>query len=340
MKEWRVEKTVKNMKRKIIVFTLCAMLFALCGSASAQQPAKIPRIGYLLPADERNTPGLRIEALHQGLRDLGYIEGKNVLIEYRYAEGKPDRRVSLLNELLKLNVDVLVLVSIDSIRAAKQAAKTPVVMIATVDPVALGLVDSFAHPGGNVTGLTQLMRDLSGKRLELLKETLPGISRVGVLWDAANEGATISFKEYEATAPSLKIQLQSLEVRGPKPDLEGVFQAAAKGRANGLVVISSGMLNGYRKQILDLVIKNRLPSMHEESFSVDAGGLMSYSADDGEIYRRAGVFVGKILRGAKPAGLPVEQPKKFEFLINLKTAKQIGVTISPNVLARADKVIK
>jgi putative tryptophan/tyrosine transport system substrate-binding protein len=328
------------MKASILLYALLALLLATVHLAEAQQAGKIPRIGYLLPADERNTPGLQIEALRQGLRDLGYIEGKNVLIEYRYAEGKRHRRVSLLNELFKLNVDVLVLVSIDSIRAAKQAAKTPVVMIATVDPVALGLVDSFAHPGGNVTGLTTLIRDLSGKRLELLKEALPGISRVGVLWDAANEGATISFKEYEATAPALKIQLQSLEVRGPNPDLEGAFQAAAKGRANALVVISSGMLNGYRKQIGDLVIKNRLPSMHEQSFSVDAGGLMSYSADDGEIYRRAGVFVGKILRGAKPADLPVEQPKKFEFLINLKTAKQIGVTISPNVLARADKVIK
>jgi len=328
------------MNKGFLISFVATLILCAVHTADAQQPGKIPRIGYLLPADERNTPGLQIEALHQGLRDLGYIEGKNVLIEYRYAEGKPDRRVSLLNELLKLNVDVLVLVSIDSIRAAKQAAKTPVVMIATVDPVALGLVDSFAHPGGNVTGLTTLIRDLSGKRLELLKEALPGISRVGVLWDAAGEGATISFKEYEATAPALKIQLQSLEVRGPDPDLEGAFQAAAKGRANALVVISSGMLNGYRKQIGDLVIKNRLPSMHEQSFSVDAGGLMSYSADDGEIYRRAGVFVGKILRGAKPAGLPVEQPKKFEFLINLKTAKQIGVTISPNVLARADKVIR
>jgi len=216
------------MNAKILVYALPVLLLATVHLAEAQQAGKIPRIGYLLPAAERNTPGLQIEALRQGLRDLGYIEGKNVLIEYRYAEGKPDRRVSLLNELLKLNVDVLVLVSIDSIRAAKQAAKTPVVMIATVDPVALGLVDSFAHPGGNVTGLTTLIRDLSGKRLELLKEALPGISRVGVLWDAANEGATISFKQYEATGPALKIQLQSLEVRGPNPDLEGAFQAAAR----------------------------------------------------------------------------------------------------------------
>jgi ABC-type uncharacterized transport system substrate-binding protein len=321
-------------------FALCALLFALCVSAHAQQPGKIPRIGYLLPADESNTPRLQIESLRQGLRDLGFIEGKNVLIEYRYAEGKPERRLSLLTELMQLNVDALVLVSIDSIRAAKQAKKIPVVMIATVDPVATGLIDSLAHPGGNVTGLTKLMRDLSGKRLELLQETLPGISRVGALWDVGNTAATISFQEYEAAARALRIQLQSLEVRGPNPDLEGAFRAAAKGRANALVVITNAMLNGYRKQIGDLVIKNRLPSMHEQSFSVDAGGLMSYAANETEIYRRAGVFVGKILKGAKPADLPVEQPRKFEFIINLKTAKQIGVTIPPNVLARADKVIR
>jgi len=327
-------------KRKLGSFALSAMLLSLCASANAQQPKKIPRIGYLLPSDEPNTPRFQIEAFRQQLRDLGYVEGKNIIVEYRYAEGKPDRRVSLVAELVQLRVDLLVLVSIDSILAAKAIKTIPVVMVATVDPVALGLVDSLAHPGGNITGLTRLTRDLSGKRLELLNEALPGMSRVGVLWDAGNRGSSISFQEYEAAARALKIQFQSLEVRGPNPDLEGAFQAAAKGRANGLVVTTTGLLSRYRKQIAELAIKNRLPSMYEQNVYVEASGLMSYSANEVETYRRVAYYVDKILKGTKPADLPVEQPMKFEFVINLKAAKQIGLTIPPNVLARADRVIK
>ena len=212
-------------------------------------------------------------------------------------------------------------------------------MVTTADPVATGLIDSLARPGGNITGLTRLTRDLSGKRLEVLKETVPGISRVGVL-GMRTYRADIAFKDYEAAARALKIQLQSLEVRGPNPDFEGAFQAAVKGRVSALIAITTTVLIRYRKQIADLAIKNRLPSMFERSDFVEAGGLISYSANEAENYRRAAVYVDKILKGAKPADLPVEQPTKFELVINLKTAKQIGLTIPPNVLARADKVIK
>jgi putative ABC transport system substrate-binding protein len=206
--------------------------------------------------------------------------------------------------------------------------------------VATELIDSLARPGGNITGLTRLTKELSGKRLELLKEAVPGILRVGVLWDADGTGSAISFKEYEAAARALKIPLQSLEVLGPNPDLEGAFQAAAKGRVNALVTITGALMLGYPKRIADLAMKNRLPSMYERGDYVEAGGLMSYATNDADQFRRVAVYVDKILKGAKPADLPVEQPTKFDFIVNLKTAKQIGVTIPPNVLARADKVIR
>ena len=242
-------------------------------------------------------------------------------------------------ELVQLKVDILVVTV--AFREAKQATKTiPIVMVTGDDPVATGLVDSLARPGGNITGLTRLTRDLSGKRLELFKEVVPTISRVGVLWDTNVTTPGIAVKEYEAAAPALKLELQSLEVRGPNPDLEGAFQAAAKGRANALVTILNALLNRYRTQIAELAIKNRLSSMFESSYYVEAGGLMSYSANEAESFRRAAVFVDKILKGRKPADLPVEQPTKFEFVINLKAAKALGLTISPNVLARADRVIK
>src|SRR5262245_4970038 len=330
------------MKKTIVGLALSAMLFALCWPAEAQQATKVPHIGFLLVSGDPNTPPPWVDAFRQGLRELGYTEGKNIVIEYRYIEGRLDRITSLVAELVQLKVDVLVLVALPSIRAAEQATKTiPIVMVATVDPVATGLVDSLAHLGGNITGLTRLTRELSGKRLELLKEVVPGISRVGVLWETDDPAAAIAFKEYDAAAHALKIQLQSLEVRGPNPDLEGVFQTATKGRANALITVSNVLLSSrYPKQIANLAIKNRLPSMSENSRFVEAGGLMSYSANDAESYRRAAYYVDRILKGAKPADLPVEQPTKFEFVINLKTAKQIGLTIPQSVLYRADKVIK
>ena len=242
-------------------------------------------------------------------------------------------------ELVQLKVDVLVLGPLPAIRAAMQATKTiPIVMVTTQDPVAAGFVDSLARPGGNITGLTTLQRELSGKRLELLKEAVPGISRVGALLSAAQ--TRDDFKWYEAPARALKIQLQLLEVRDPNPDFDAVFQAAAKGRASALITVAGSLFDRYTKRFADLAIKNRLPSMHEVSRYVEAGGLMSYSADDAESYRRAAYYVDRILKGTKPAELPVEQPTKFEFVINLKTAKQIGVTIPPEVLARASRLIK
>jgi putative ABC transport system substrate-binding protein len=288
-----------------------------------------------------STPDPLVDAFRQGLRDLGYIEGKNILVEYRYAEGKLDRIPSLVTELVQLKVDVLVSPALPAIRAAKQATKTiPILMLTNVDPVATGIVDSLARPGGNITGLARFMTELSGKRLELLKEVVPEISRVGVLWSADDPDAAIGFKEYETAARVPKIQLQSLEVRGPNPDFEGAFQGAVKGHASALITVRSPLLLRYPKRIADLAVKNRLPSMYEGSDFVEAGGLMSYSSNDAESFRRAAVYVDKILKGAKPADLPVEQPTKFELIINLKSAKQIGLTIPPNVLARADKVIK
>jgi putative tryptophan/tyrosine transport system substrate-binding protein len=329
----------KHMTKKISVLTLCALLWALCIPVAAQQPAKVPRIGYLSRTGDSKNPGPQVEGFRQALRDFGYIEGKNILVEYRYIAGKTDSVPSLAAELVQLKFDVLVLGPLPAIRAAKQATKTiPIVMVTTQDPVAAGFVDSLARPGGNITGLTTLQRELSGKRLELLKEAVPGISRVGALKSAAQ---TIDdFKWYEAPARALKIQLQLLEVRDPNPDFDAVFQAAAKGRASALITVSSSLFDHYIKRVADLAIKNRLPSMHEVSRYVEAGGLMSYSADDAESYRRAAYYVDRILKGAKPADLPVEQATKFEFVINLKTAKEIGLTIPPEVLARASRLIK
>jgi putative ABC transport system substrate-binding protein len=328
------------MKKAAVPILVAVILLTVAVVTEAQQPNKVYRIGYLLAGSRSgfsNAP--RMDAFHQGLRDLGYVEGKNMVIEYRFAEGKMDHIPSLVAELVQLKVDVLVSGVYLAIRAAKQATHTiPIVMVMALDPVKTGLVDSLARPGGNITGLSLLTRDLSGKRLELLKEVVPGL-RVGVLGDT-NRLLNSAFDDYETEARELKIPLQSLEVHGPKPDFEKAFQAAAKGRVNGLVTIRTILLIRYPKQIADLAIKNRMPSMHEGNEDVEAGGLMSYSAKDFDQWRRAATYVDKILKGTKPANLPVEQPMKFELVINLKTAQQIGLTIPPNVLARADKVIK
>jgi putative ABC transport system substrate-binding protein len=330
------------MAIKPIVVLLVSLAFASVHLAEAQQATKIPRIGYVSGTGNPSDPGPYVEALRQGLRDLGHFDGKNILIEYRGAEGKLDRIPSLIAELVQLNVDVLVVVTLSSIRAAKQATKTIPIVMVTGDPVTSGIVDSLARPGGNITGLATLSRDLSAKRLELLTEAVPRLSRVGVLWNSDEQIASSGgfFKEYETAARALKIELQSLEVRGPNPDLQGAFQTAAKLRTNGLITITSGPLFLQRKRIADLAIKNRLPSMYQGSAWVEDGGLMSYSADDLEAFRRAATYVDKILKGTKPADLPVEQPTKFELVINLKTAKALNLTIPPLVLMRATKVIK
>ena len=321
--------------KKITLLALCSLLLAPCSAVEAQQPKKVPRIGYLVPTS--SSP--YIQAFRQGLRDLGYTEGKNILIEYRYAEGKPDRYPSLVAELVQLKVDILFTSSPGMIRAAKHLTKTiPIVMVSTVDPVAAGYVDSFARPGGNITGLSRLTQELSGKRLELLKEVIPTLSSVGIL-EVATAGPAMS-KQYEPGARALNIQLQSLQVRGPAPDIDGAFQAAPKGPTSALITVRNPVLIPHSNRIVDLAMKNRLPSMYETSDSVEAGGLLSYSSNDVENFRRAASYVDKILKGAKPADIPVEQPTKFELVINLKTAKQIGLTIPNSVLAKTDRVIK
>ncbi len=333
------------MRAKVLmtkIFSLCfvTFVFATCPYVQAQS-GKIPRIGYVLGSGDAKNPGLPLEAFRQGLRDLGYLEEKNILFELRSAEGKIERIPSLVDELVQLKVDVLVVLTIASIRAAKLATKTiPIVMLTTVDPVAAGLVNSLARPGENITGLTTLTRELGGKRLELFKESIPRITRIGVLGDADGQVLPIALKEYEAAASALGIQIQSIGVRGPSPDLLGAFQAAAKSRVDAFITVSVPLLSRYRKQIAELMIKNRIPSMCEESSYVEAGCLMSYATNRMEQLKRGAAYVDKILKGAKPADLPIEQPTKFEFVINLKSAKQIGVTIPPNVVVRADRVIK
>jgi len=323
---------------KLAASLVLVLTFAMCGAmAQAQQPTKVPRIGYVGPA----TTDPRTASFRQGLRDLGYMEEKNILVEYRYVGGRLDRFPDVVAELVQLKVEVLVAVPFQAILAAKQATKTiPIVMVTTLDPVATGVVDSLARPGGNITGLARLTRVLGAKRLELIMETAPKISRVAVLWAADDEGSAIGFKDYEAAARTLNIPLQSLGVRGPNPDLESALGEAAKAPPTALITIRGGLLNRYQKRIADLAIENRLPSMFEGNDFVNAGGLMSYTTNDDESFRRVAYYVDRILKGAKPADLPVEQSTKFEFVINLKTAMQIGLAIPPNVLARADRVIR
>jgi len=320
---------------------VAAMPFALCLSAEAQQPTKIPRIGYVSGTGNATDQGPYVEALRQGLRDLGHVEGQTFVIEYRGAEGQIERVPSLVGELINLKVDLLVAPVPSAIRTAKQATKTiPIVMVSGIDPVASGVVESLARPGGNLTGIFTLTQDLNGKRLELLKEVVPQLSRVGILLDRGSPSSAANFKEYEDAARVLKIKTQSLEVDGPKPDLEPIFKTAAKLRIAGLITITNANIFMQQKRLAELAIKNRLPSMFHGSTWVDSGGLMSYSTDEFGAFRRAATHVDKILKGTKPADLPVEQTTKFEFVLNLKTARQIGLNIPQSVLFRADRVIK
>ena len=334
----RHEAIGNSKQAKVLGFALSAMLFVLCYSAEAQQPAKVPRIGFLLASSPGRDP--RIEGFRQGLRELAYVEGKNIAIEWRYAEGNEELVPKLAAELVQLNVEIIVTDGTNVTRAAKNATKTiPIVMASDADPVGNGFVASLARPGGNVTGLVNLLADLSGKRLELLKEAIPGILRVGILWNPENPSSVSGFKETQEAARALAMQLQSLEVRSAD-DFAGAFQAATKAKARALTVVSDSLMFSNRRRLLELASKNKLPTMHTQSLWVDAGAMMSYGTNLPHLYRRAAVYVDKILKGAKPADLPVEQPTKFEFVINLKTAKQIGVTIPPNVLARADRIIR
>jgi ABC-type uncharacterized transport system substrate-binding protein len=323
-------------QHSVLCLTLCAMLFALCLPARAQQPGKMARIGYLkIGAEVGQVP----EAFLQGLHDLGYVEGQNIVIEYRGDhQRREDRLPELAADLVRLKVDVIVALSPPAARAAMNATKTiPIVIRSTGDPVEGGFVSSLARPGGNITGMTSISSELYGKRLELLKEVIPGLSRVAVLRNP--DRSATDFKKMQSAAQSLALQLQSLEVRTAN-DFESAFRAAAKGRAQALITIRTPLINVQRKQVAALAVKSRLPAIYDEREYVEAGGLMSYGTNLDNLRRHAAVFVDKILKGRKPADLPVEQPTKFEFIINLKAAKQIGLTIPPNVLTRADKVIK
>jgi putative ABC transport system substrate-binding protein len=315
------------------------MLFALSFPSQAQQPKKIPRIGFLSPTSPSAIAD-RIEAFRHGLREPGYVEGKNILIEYRYAEGKFDRLPALAAELMRLKVDIIVTSGASVTRAAKEATfAIPIVMANDNDPVGNGFVASLARPGGNITGLATLSPEISGKRLELLKETVPSLSRVAVFGTSTSPGHAQALKETELAAGAFGVKLQYLDVLGSK-DIETAFRAASKGRAEAVLVLGGSVFNSQRTQIAGLAVKSLLPAIYISAVFVEDGGLMSYGVSLTDLYRRAATYVDKILKGAKPADLPVEQPKKFEFIINLKAAKQIGLTIPPNVLVRADMVIK
>jgi putative ABC transport system substrate-binding protein len=327
------------MTENVIRLTLCAMLFALCFSAQAQQPIKTPRIGFLTPAS-RSAVLARTDTFRQGLRELGYVEGKNIVIEYRYANGKLDHLPSLAGELVRLRVAIIVTGGSASTRAAKEATATiPIVMTQDPDPVGNGFIARLARPGVNITGLSNLVSDLTGKRLELLKEIIPKLTRVAVLGFSTEPGNLQQLREAETSAQVFRLKLQHLDVLHPQ-DIESAFSAASKGRAEAVLVLAGSVFNSHRVQIAELAVKSRLPAMYINPTYVEDGGLISYGASITDLYRRAATYVDKILKGARPADLPVEQPQKFELVINLKAAKQIGLTIPPNVLARADKVIR
>jgi putative tryptophan/tyrosine transport system substrate-binding protein len=325
---------------KWLGLSVVAFLLAVSGAvAQAQQPAKVPRIGFLI-ATSQSVSSARIEAFRQGLRELGYIEGKNIVIEWRSAEGKLDRLSALAAELVHFNVDVIVTAGPADTRAAKEATRTiPIVMAWDNDPVGSGFVASLARPGRNITGLSTLAPELSGKQLELLKEIVSKLSRLAVLGSSAEPGNAQSLKEVELAAGAFKVQLQYLDLLSPK-DIETAFRTAGQRGADAGLVLPSPVSAFHRAEIGDLAVKSRLPVIYWRSDFVEAGGLMSYGTSFTDLYRRAATYVDKILKGAKPADLPVEQPTKFEFIINLKAAKQIGLTIPPNVLARADRVIR
>ena len=328
------------MSKKVVGLAIWAVLLALSFPAGAQQAKKIPRIGFLASVSASSDTD-RIEAFRQGLRELGYVEGQNVTIEYRWADGKFEQLPDLAAELVRLKVDVIVAVVTQASLAAKKATGTiPIVMVGVSDPVGSGLVASLARPGTNITGTSSMTAEIIGKLLELLKETVPKISRVAALWNPANSVfQALQLRETEVAARALGMQLQILEARGPD-EIDRAFAAMVKERTKALLILGDPVFTSHRKRIADLAAKYRLPAVSGTREYVEAGGLMAYGPSFPDMHRRAATYVDKILKGTKPADLPVEQPKKFEFIINLKTAKQIRLTIPPNVLARADKVIR
>jgi putative tryptophan/tyrosine transport system substrate-binding protein len=327
-----------NAVRCIMALTLSLLAAPL--AATAQPPARVPRLGLLIPGSA-SAFASRLEAFRQGLHDLGYLEGQNIAIAYRFADGKADRFPALAAELVHLQVDILVTDGTPAIRAAKQATTTiPIVMAASGDPVGAGLVASLARPGGNITGLSFQSDELSGKWLELLKEAVPQIAHVAVLWQPDAPGrSTLPFQEAQKAAQALGLQLQSLEVQSPD-EFDQRFAAMTREHADALVVISNAWFFSHRSRLAELAVQHRLPAIFHLREYVEAGGLMSYGTDSNERYRRVATYVDKILKGATPADLPVEQPTTFELVINLKTAKTLGLTIPPALLSRADKVIR
>jgi putative tryptophan/tyrosine transport system substrate-binding protein len=324
------------MNRKVL-WLLTAFVLAFVDFAEAQQLKKVPRVGLLAGGRGFGSAG---DAFRHRLGELGWVEGQNMAIESRLAEASLERLPQLAAEIVRLKVAAVVADGDPAIRAAKQATRTiPIVFIAVGDPVSEGFVASLARPGGNITGLTSISEELSGKRLELLKEAFPKVSHVAVIWNPANASNLLEFREMEVTARTLGLKLQSLEVRGVD-DFQGAFARAAKNRANALILVRDPLIDSEHFRILDFIIDKRVASVHGEQQFVEAGGLMSYGPSRVELFRRAAIYVDKILKGAKPADLPVEQPKKFELVINLKTAKQIGLTIPQWMLVKADKVIR
>jgi len=328
------------MNVKLLAIFLSALILVPPSFIQAQQPARILRIGILLPTSAAFFSA-RVEAFRQRLRELGYVEGKNIVIEYRYADGKSDRLPALAAELVQLKVDVIVTIASSGTLAAKKAGPTiPIVFGSHADPVGSGLVSSLARPGGNITGLSLMTPDLDGKRLELLKEAFPKVARVAFLWGGSGTSrGNLPLTDMEAAAKALGIKLLSLPVRS-LDDFDSAFARAKRDGAQALITTTSGLINTQQRQVLDFAVKNRLPAMYHYTEYVDAGGLMSYGPNLADQWRRAADFVDKILKGTKPAEIPVEQPMKFEFIISLIAAKQIGVTIEPNVLVRADRVIR
>jgi putative ABC transport system substrate-binding protein len=326
------------MKKAAVLSILMAVAVLAAGvTAEAQQPNNVPRIGYLRA---ERAPEVDIEGFRQGLREHGYLEGKNIVVEYRWANGNEERLRSLVSELIGLKVDLIVTSAPAATQASKEATTTiPIVMVLVADPVAFGFVNSLARPGGNITGFAFLLPEISGKRLELLKETIPKLSRVAVLWNAANPYKETDLKEVQPVADALKVAVHTFRVREPN-GFDDAFKAATKVRAEGLLTLDDPFTIAHRTRIIDLALRYKLPAVYAVRPFVDAGGLMYYGPDRVDQNRRAAIYVDKILKGTKPADLPVEQPTKFEFIINLNAAKQIGLTIPPNVLARADKVIK